>query len=265
MKQLQFQPPGKNLIHQASKDYLTDQVSDDLVARFRRLVRWRPNDSSVIVAALIPEGMERTTLNNRLNDLYAMLLGMPGDRKNRARIAAAILDMLGGGYSALINLDKRKLATEYTIELEHLPAWAIERACLSARQGKIEGLSPDFPPTAPRLHQLVDAILDLVRVEQAQIVEVLSFVQEKQESDAAEQERMRATAAAWLDRHDHDARAMTECEDAERAEFLKQVHAELLESHQQQIIEAYRARGEEPVYSCGVLISPFLRDQVAKN
>jgi len=54
-------------------------------------------------------------------------------------------------------------AMAYLRAVEHCPVLAIEAACAAFLRGKVAGHNPDFPPTAPRLAGLANALGEAAR------------------------------------------------------------------------------------------------------
>jgi hypothetical protein len=54
-------------------------------------------------------------------------------------------------------------AMAYLRAVDHCPVLAIEAACTAFLRGQVRGHNPDFPPTAPRLAGLADALGEAAR------------------------------------------------------------------------------------------------------
>lgn len=126
-------------------------------------------------AVHVPNPAERELLGVRLESLQRALQPAAYNDIDRKKIAASVLEMVGMNYASMINADRQKIAAAYVVELQDLPAWAVERACLAVRRGKVPDLNPDFPPSAPRLHQIAEAEMKAVRAEKEEISSVLAL------------------------------------------------------------------------------------------
>jgi hypothetical protein len=196
--------PGQSLKENSSRlpcDPSADGYTRNLVSKYAGLVVWRPEGSGPVVAAQVPTEQEKLALMGRLEKLKDTLLPASISQPEVARVAAAVAGMLGGGYTSLQNVDRKATIAGYTEALQDLPAWAVENGCGNVRHGKVDGLDPDWPPTHARMHLIAEKELAPVKLEQAQIMGVITL-QLPPQKDEAEAERMTAKAKAWLDRSD---------------------------------------------------------------
>lgn len=183
---------------------------------------------------------DRRTLSNRLAELAGALKPLSGTHE-AARASAAIGGLLAG-FPALRTADAKSLVDGYLVTLADLPAWAIERACLAAAREKIEGLSPDFAPTAARLHQIADTEMQSVRGEMSGLRVVLSAEVEIEISDA-ERRRVAERMRQFADDFSASVAADVE-EDRKRLATLSKGGAAAAIAA---ILDSYRERGIEPV------------------
>ena len=66
--------------------------------------------------------------------------------------------------------DALAMLHQFTEALKGVPLWALRGVCRDVLRGSIPGLNPDFPPTAPRVRQLVD-IRDAAQHQEARDIE----------------------------------------------------------------------------------------------
>lgn len=107
--------------------------------------------------------------------------------QDKRSAGAAIASMLSAWiYSG--KGDPRDTVAGYVTHLSDLPLFAIEDSCQQVAKGYVDGLSPDFPPSAARLHQLALDACALLKKEMVEIHEVLTA---KAHHEPTEQERER--------------------------------------------------------------------------
>jgi hypothetical protein len=84
------------------------------------------------------------------------------DQKDRGKALEAIALMLAGYPSsqAAINEDT---AAAYLRAVSHCSLTSIEAACVAFLRGQVTGHNNDFPPTAPRLASLAEALGEAAR------------------------------------------------------------------------------------------------------
>lgn len=85
-----------------------------------------------------------------------------------AKLTTAFPSLRGTGAA-----DAQAMVAQYATALQGLPLWAIREVCGEIVRGTVPGLNPDFPPTAPRVRQLVDERTTRSELEAKQIREVL--------------------------------------------------------------------------------------------
>jgi len=180
-----------------------------LVNRYDSLVVWRPQDGSRVEARAIPNASERRELEQRIGDLRSALRPAGLAMADRERVGAAVARMFAG-YPSQRNSDPRATIATYVLELESLPAWAVERACEAVRLGKVPEVNPDFPPSSVRLNQIAALELDVAKAEKGKIEALLEVVQSPGHRSEAEQAEAEKSATAWLERRDARAKKLAE-------------------------------------------------------
>ena len=174
-----------------------DEASDRIVRDYSALVVWRPTRGPCEARA-VPNERERTQLEARLAALRASMRPAGNTSDGALKIGAAVAEMFAGFVSQR-NLDTKSATATYVLELQHHPAWAVERVCLAVRRGKVANINPAFPPTTIQLNQLCDLELGDVKAEAAKIKAVLELVSSEQPTPA-DLERRKAAAEAWRSR-----------------------------------------------------------------
>jgi hypothetical protein len=101
---------------------------------------------------------ERAALDARASELRGALA--PFRPEDQRKLGAAIARMLNG-FSQMQRHDAAAAAqttSAYLSTLRARPAWAIVEACERVRRGAA-GSNPDFPPSEPRLNQIVSELI----------------------------------------------------------------------------------------------------------
>ena len=82
--------------------------------------------------------------------------------RDQGKALEAIATMLAGFPSAQAAITEAT-AMAYLRAVDHCAVLAIEAACTAFLSGRVAGHNPDFPPTAPRLAALADALGEAAR------------------------------------------------------------------------------------------------------
>lgn len=154
----------------------------------------------------LPTTEQRRGIVERQSSINRTLQAASMSDADKTRIARAVAQALAGWVNAKSSNPEASVAG-YVLHLQDLPAFAVEKACERVGRGQVEGLSPDFPPSAARLHQLAKEEIEALTTEAITIARVLRAKLQpprKPEDDA----RLRALTTAWLDRSDPDAQRL---------------------------------------------------------
>lgn len=116
------------------------------------------------VAKRLPSTELRGAIKLRLADVRRALMPLERSLAEKERAARAVAAMLSGWVNARVADPGAKVAA-YIATLGDLPCWAVERVCADVARGHVEGLDPDFPPSAARLHQLGEEAIERLRKE----------------------------------------------------------------------------------------------------
>src|SRR5574343_722745 len=128
-----------------------DRGLSDLVAAYRNRIETVRGQS--VIRGLAPTVEHRNLMRARYDDTTRALRPARMNDQDKRKAGAAIASML----SAWMHMGRNNPAetvASYTAHLADMPLFAIEDACRKVAKGYVDGLSPDFPPSAARLHQL---------------------------------------------------------------------------------------------------------------
>jgi hypothetical protein len=120
------------------------------------------------VAKRLPSTELRGQIKLRLADVRRALMPLERSLAEKERAARAVAAMLSGWVNARV-ADPAAKVSAYIATLGDLPCWAVERVCADVARGHVEGLDPDFPPSAARLHQLGEDAIERLRREAADL------------------------------------------------------------------------------------------------
>jgi len=143
----------------------------DLVASYRNRIETVRGEQ--ILRGQLPTVEQRRSMQVRFDDTARALRPVRMSEQDKRTAGAAIASMLTAWiYSG--KGDPRDTIAGYVTHLSDLPLFAIEDACRKVAKGYVDGLSPDFPPSAARLHQLAIDACAALKKEMAEIHEVLT-------------------------------------------------------------------------------------------
>lgn len=117
-----------------------------------------------VVARRLPSEQLRSAIKLRMADVRGALLPLERSIAEKERAARAVAAMLSGWVNARV-ADPAAKVSAYVATLGDLPCWAVEQVCAEVARGHVEGLDPDFPPSAARLHQLGEEAIERLRKE----------------------------------------------------------------------------------------------------
>lgn len=193
------------------------------------------------VAGRLPSTELRSAIKARLVDVRRALMPLERSIAEKERAARAVAAMLSGWVNARVADPAAKVAA-YVVTLGDLPCWAIERVCAEVARGHVEGLDPDFPPSAARLHQLGEDAIERLRKEANDLHTVNTAVLES--PAPSEEERARIGARLMDLKEELSGGGSTEDLARQRVSFEKN-KAEF--ARQQARVRAeYAAVGETP-------------------
>jgi hypothetical protein len=165
-----------------------DRALSDAVASIMNTVQRVGND---MVAGRLPPPELRIAIKVRLGDLHRALLPLERSIAEKERAARAVAAMLSGWVNARV-ADPAAKVSAYVVTLGDLPVWAVEQVCAEVARGHVDGLDPDFPPSAARLHQLGEEAIARLRKEAADLVAVNSATLEARPPSQEERARIGA-------------------------------------------------------------------------
>ncbi|HWW46294.1 MAG TPA: hypothetical protein VNZ94_00445 [Xanthobacteraceae bacterium] len=226
-----------------------DLIVADTLSRHHRKIQWAGN--SPTIAHAVPAA-DRNALTGRLTVLRKALMPMNA-MSDRQRIGTALMKLLAGYTNTAGITNPKATITAYIAKLDELPAWAIEAAINDIERGRVEGLSPDFPPSAARIFQVAETKLaDVVR-EKGMVEQVLSarVVEQLPLRDPDEVQRIAASMRAMAE--EFKAQVAGDKEEADQKQ--KELSRRTIEANDQRILAEYRMRGLEPAMFNGRPVS----------
>lgn len=209
-----------------------------LVERHHRAITWHGNVPTLM--ASVPADT-RAALKDRLTALRKTLAPV-NSIAERDQIALALTRM----FSRWTNTGaaQRTTIAAYVTALAVYPVWAIIEAIEEVQRGAVDGLSPDFPPSAARLCQVTEAHLAPPREERSKIEAVLSArVDVAPPRDPDEVARLAAAMRATAD----DLGRRLAAGQGEADERRRERDAQKIAANDRDIIREYRAAGLAPV------------------
>lgn len=138
-----------------------DRALSDAVASIMNTVE---RVGAEFITKRLPSTELRGEIKLRLADVRRALLPLERSIAEKERAARAVAAMLSGWVNARV-ADPAAKVSAYIATLGDLPCWAVEQVCGEVARGYVEGLDPDFPPSAARLHQLGDTAVARLRKE----------------------------------------------------------------------------------------------------
>lgn len=120
------------------------------------------------IAKRLPSPELRRAITVRLADVRRSLMPLERSIAEKERAARAVAAMLSGWVNARV-ADPAAKVSAYIATLGDLPCWAVEKVCAEVARGHVEGLDPDFPPSAARLHQLGEDAIARLRKEMGEL------------------------------------------------------------------------------------------------
>lgn len=126
--------------------------------------------------------VERQLLQRRNGDLAAALRPFV-DRPTERTMAQVLLGKFFAGYPSLINADAPTMVAAYMDRLGSMPVFALARALIDIAKGNVRvrdkwgrevTLDRDFPPSADRIYDQMQKIIQPMTDEQMQIGKVLN-------------------------------------------------------------------------------------------
>jgi hypothetical protein len=204
----------------------------------------------------LPTSAERSTMQRRSQALHGRLRPVSGTMTDKEAAVRALSSMFGG-FPSLRNADTQGMIAAYMLDLQELPLFAIEAACVDVRKGRIVGLDKDWPPSAARVFEAAERHATKVYGEKLKFDRVLAITKvvppPLSPEAAAEMAGKLKSVAGGIEARDL----------AEREAVEKVVTERTLRENQRQIVDAWRARGQPPIYAGpGVLVSPYLIDKL---
>lgn len=236
-----------------------DPATLRMLDHHHRQIAWQGNRATLDYALTADD---QDALKGRLATLRKVLAPTNAGTE-RQRIAEALSRMFSRFTNTGGVANPRATIAAYVSGLSDLPTWAVLAGIADVERGAVEGLSPDFAPSAPRLHQIAEAKLADLREERGKVELVLTARVDADpvrtpEEIARTGERIRAMQAEAR----HVLQAGTEQEAAVRAARSAEATAATIARTDAMIIAEYTAAGLEPILRGGRPVSLALARSV---
>lgn len=197
--------------------------------------------ASRFIAARLPSPELRKAIAVRVADVRRALLPLERSMAEKERAARAVAAMLSGWVNARV-ADPAAKVSAYIATLGDLPCWIVEQVCQEVARGHVEGMDPDFPPSAARLHQLGEEAMERLRKEANDLHAVSTATLEA--PPQTEEERLRV--GARLMDLSADLKCADRGEDAEGLRVKAQQNSDELSRQQARVRAEYAALGMAP-------------------
>lgn len=140
-------------------------------------------EGAVAIIERAVTSIERQVLQRRNFDLTKVLRPI-SESQEQTILVKAMLAQFFKGYPSLMNADGKSMVSAYMVDLEPLPLFAIARALLDIKQGRIKirdqktgremDLDPDWPPASARVAEVARRFVIDPAKEQLSISRVLN-------------------------------------------------------------------------------------------
>lgn len=211
-----------------------------LVDRHHRAITWQGNVPTLMAA--VPADT-REAMKDRLTALRKALAPI-NSMAERDQVALALTRMFSRYVNTGSVSNQRATITAYVTALSGFPAWAVLKAIEEVERGAVEGMNPDFPPSAPRLCQIAEGHTAQPREEKAKVEAVLNArVDEVTQRDPDEVARVAAKMRAAAD----ELGARVAAEQGETEQRRRERDAQKIAANDREIIREYHAAGIAPV------------------
>jgi len=241
--------PNELTLQQTLPGLLFDKDMADLAASFQIA----QGDSGEVMLDRLPNADEKRFLKRRQDELARVLRPISYAETDKDK-AARMIALMFGGFPSLKNADAEMMVANYMMHLQELPLFALERACTAINRHQVKGLDSDWPPTSPRIYEIADGYLRSVVEEKLRYDKVLTTTKLIPPPVDEKKAKVMAKKLTWLrDSIDDDG----------LIEKIKAEDGARRIAHSDEIIRRmWKGRGEEPVTSGGMLVSPSLLESL---
>ena len=238
---------------------MSDEEADALLGTFQRVEEAR----GVWVLDRMPTRDERTALMKRSETLQRALRPISVSMVERDKASAEITTLLLG-FPSLQSGAGRGMIAAFTTHVMDLPLFAILQACRDIPSGRVmvrdrDGndvrLTPDFPITSARLHEIASRYTQPLRQRQHEINLVMSAQrtmtpQMKPADRAKVQDGLEKLVKTM-----RMASAKPDPIESERARHKAERELRHQQRQDEVMLEEYERAGLRPVYAGGMLVS----------
>ena len=206
----------------------------------------------------LPTKDERAAMQDAVRKLAAKVRPVMSTMTDKEAAMRAISAMLGR-FPQLQrdNIDVPGMLSAYLLDLQGLPLFAIEAACIDVRKGKVKGLDPGWPPASPVIYKLAENYAAAVTADLVSAERVLKICRVKPKPlPPAQQEKLAQTMREFVDRrkaeHENDYR-----------DAVKKAMPSIERANNRTMAKEFERYGDEPkVGKGGIVVSPMLRELV---
>lgn len=208
-----------------------------------------------IIINRYPTSEEREVLTRHRERIDVMLRPTSYQSTDGDKLTS-MLSLLFSGYAQLAKMDRSEASTftaGYVQHLQHLPLFALARACEDISRNRVPGLNKDHPPAAPRIGHIAEDYVAKAAAERRRCIDVLhaNLLERQAEANTAE-----SIARVQL-MHQQAVRALGGHTDVETQWDKKKT--EIQEWHREQakkqLLNEWAHLGEEPKAIAGIPIS----------
>lgn len=233
-----------------TQDDARELVTTDAPADFRAMLDAFFRDRQLLrgkwTLSNLPTQPERKAMDDRARALVSRLRPMS--------MAAAEMDVAAGEIGAILSgyltlkVDPARATAGFVALLKDLPLFAVKHACGLLREGAVDGVSPEFPPTAPLIYKLAREQTEPYWEEAGKIKTVLAIRDARESAIPALSKEQRAAGhAAGRDTTEVLRKSIKRMDDLEREarEPERLARRERLLAHK---LSQWRAVGRAPLH-----------------
>jgi len=128
---------------------------------------------SAMVDGRLHEPLPSITRGKMENRWKLVMRSTKSATRSEIEEAVAALMMAYPSMRGLSHVEAQVLIRKYADDLSDIPLWSIKAAARDISRGAVSDMSPDFPPSAPRVRQLADEHVEWCKKELRDLMLVL--------------------------------------------------------------------------------------------
>lgn len=198
--------------------------------------------AGVTVVRQLPSPRLIADITVRQHDLRRALAPLERSVAEKERAAKAVAAVLSGWVMAKV-ADPAAKVSAYIAVLGDLPCWVVEQVCRDVARGHVDGLDPDFPPSAARLHQLGEDVIARLRKEAGDLAAVKDAKLTAEPAPGADE---RARIALGFQQLGEELKQGDKAAFEARQKLSLERDKEALAAGQERVRREYAAIGQEP-------------------